>query len=242
MPKNEEHIIDEEKPLSLSPRLSEKNLKRLLDDDDYLPNAVDDSVCGELVKPDEFELPDEEDDIGQDEVPNDTLRECLSKMILNSLERAIDKKDAPVVEEELEVIFGEEEPEIECGEEDCGYDETLKESSKSVDEFHARQENEKAQEEELKRKDEEEKKKPEDNILTEDKMARLYPMPRYELPGWTKKFITIEASKVGNIFLTENKAYHWYITPDEIWRAFIDADAVDGRELKSNELIENTIN
>jgi phage/plasmid-associated DNA primase len=53
-------------------------------------------------------------------VPNDTeekksLRECLSKMILNSLERAIDKriekKDAPVrdVEEEVEVIIEEDE-------------------------------------------------------------------------------------------------------------------------------------
>ena len=35
----------------------------------------------------------------------------------------------------------------------------------------------------------------------------------------------MKTSKVANIFKTENKAYHWYITPNDTWRAFIDAAA-----------------
>jgi len=56
MTKKEEHIIDEEKPLSLSPQIEEKKLKRLLDDDDYLP--VGDDICD---IPEEMKVPYEED-------------------------------------------------------------------------------------------------------------------------------------------------------------------------------------
>lgn len=142
-----------------------------------------------------------------------------------------------------------------CGEEenqsvgeDCDYDEVMKEARKSIDDFDARQEKEIPPEKnlpsQLSHKNlnqdvEEEKIEIENESGNIRKRARLYPMiPNYNIK-WKDKFISIETSKVANLFITENKGYHWYITPDDTWRAFIDADA--RRELKSDEIVENAI-
>jgi len=182
------------------------------------------------------------------------MEDMIQKVEEEHIEKEGEHQVPPIKEEKLKsflddsylksvvgkVVNGDDKPdeiEVPDEEEDCEYDNS--DALKSIAEHEARKKEEKAQEEEAKRRDEEYMKNPEDDILTEDKMARLYPMPRYNLEGWNNKFINMKTSKVANIFKTENKAYHWYITPNDTWRAFIDADA--RRELKSDEIVDNAI-